>query len=97
MVMIMADMRADLQADHRLPPLPEDKLKLALKFIVQQTFELCLACIESPQQRPALLQEAEQLFTWCLTGASIAAGLPVLPVAEPSGVSSGAKPSGQTR
>jgi AcrR family transcriptional regulator len=71
MDLIMADMRADLLASQRLPPLPDNTLNLALKIIIQQTFELCLACIENPANRPALLLEAEQVFVWCLAGAAM--------------------------
>ncbi len=71
MALIMADMRADLLASKRLPALPDSTLNLALKVIIQHTFELCLACIEDPSQRPALLLEAEQVFVWCLAGAAM--------------------------
>jgi len=71
MDLIMADMRADLLASKRLPPLPDSTLNLALKIIIQQTFELCLACIQNPSNRPALLLEAEQVFVWCLAGAAM--------------------------
>lgn len=68
---IIADMQADLIAMNRLPALPADKLGMALRFIVQQTFELCLGLIETPERRDALLQEAELVFAWCLSGASV--------------------------
>lgn len=73
---IMADMRRDLGAAGRLPPLPDDKLDLALRVIVQQTFELCLACIEMPERREKLLAEAELIFAWCMTGAATVSGHP---------------------
>jgi AcrR family transcriptional regulator len=73
---IMADMRHDLGQAGRLPPLPDDKLDLALRIILQQTFQLCLACIEAPQRRDALLSEAELIFAWCLTGAMAVSGRP---------------------
>lgn len=71
---ILADMRSDLGAAGRLPPLPPDKLDLALRIIVQQTFELCLSYIEAPERREALLAEAELIFAWCLTGAAMLSG-----------------------
>lgn len=76
MAQIRAEMRADLQASGRLPPLPDDTLDTALKLIVQHTFELCLAYIDAPQHRPALLLEAEQVFMWCLVGATMSANPP---------------------
>lgn len=74
MVQIVSDMRGDLSAAGRLPPLPDDKLDLALGLIAQQTFQLCLRCIEAPQSREALLAEAELVFAWCLTGAMVVSG-----------------------
>lgn len=71
---ILADMRKDLGAAGRLPRLPDDKLNLALKIIIQQTFELSLAYIEAPERREALLAEAELIFAWCLTGAAMVSG-----------------------
>lgn len=71
---IVADMRSDLGKAGRLPPLPADKLDLALRVIVQQTFELCLAYIEAPARREALLAEAELIFAWCLAGAALVSG-----------------------
>lgn len=71
---IVADMQTDLIALNRLPALPADKLSLALRFIVQQTFELCLALLETPDRREALLLEAELIFAWCLTGAAAVSG-----------------------
>ncbi len=82
MAMIMADMRTDLLAGNRLPALPDEKLAVALKVIIQHTFELSLACIESPAKRASLLAEAEQVFTWCLAGASVAGGTSVPPARE---------------
>lgn len=73
---IVADMRSDLGAAGRLPPLPDDKLDLALRLIVQQTFQLCLSCIEAPERRDALLAEAELIFAWCLAGAVAVSGRP---------------------
>lgn len=71
---IVADMRGDLRAAGRVPPLPDDALDLALRFIVLQTFELCLACIRAPERRDALLADAERIFAWCLTGAAVMSG-----------------------
>ena len=71
---IVSDMRRDLSDAHRLPPLPADKLELALRIIVQQTFQLCLTCIEAPERRKALLAEAELVFAWCLQGAMVVSG-----------------------
>ncbi|RZI85055.1 MAG: TetR family transcriptional regulator [Rubrivivax sp.] len=76
---IVSDMRRDLSAAHRLPPLPDDKLALALRIIVQQTFQLCLACIEAPDRRQALLAEAELIFAWCLQGAVAVSGQATAP------------------
>lgn len=73
---IMADMRHDLGAAGRLPPLPDDKLALALRIILQQTFQLCLSCIEAPERRETLLAEAELIFAWCLAGAMAVSGPP---------------------
>lgn len=73
-VQIVADMRSDLGAAGRLPPLPDDKLDLALRIIVQQTFQLCLSCIEAPERREAFLAEAELIFAWCLAGAVAVSG-----------------------
>ncbi len=67
--LILADMKLDLLESLRLPPLPEATLDTALRVIIQHTFELCLACIDAPHLRAALLIEAEQVFTWCLAGA----------------------------
>jgi TetR/AcrR family transcriptional regulator, fatty acid biosynthesis regulator len=77
--LVMADMSAELRASNRLPALPDDKLSVALKVIILHTFELCLTCIDAPQQRRALLDEAEQIFMWCLAGASMAATAPIKP------------------
>lgn len=71
---IIADMHSDLMAANRLPSLPEDKLLIALRLIVQQTFELSLAVIETPRRKSALLIEAELIFAWCLTGAAVVSG-----------------------
>jgi TetR/AcrR family transcriptional regulator, fatty acid biosynthesis regulator len=71
---IVTDMQSDLMALNRLPALPADTMNLALRFIVQQTFELCLVLIESPERREALLLEAGLVFAWCLTGASVVSG-----------------------
>lgn len=71
---IMADMRHELGAAGRLPPLPSDKLDLALRIVIQQTFLLCLLCIEAPERREAILAEAELVFAWCLTGAMVVSG-----------------------
>jgi len=71
---IIADMHSDLTQANRLPHVPEDKLQLALRFIVQQTFELCLAVIETPRRKSALLIESELMFAWCLTGAAAVSG-----------------------
>jgi TetR/AcrR family transcriptional regulator, fatty acid biosynthesis regulator len=71
---IIADMRRDLGAAGRLPRLADDKLDLALKLIVQQTFQLCLACIERPERRDLILTEAELVYAWCLTGAAVVSG-----------------------
>lgn len=73
---ILADMRQDLGSAGHLPPLPDDKLDLALRIILQQTFQLCLACIEAPERRETLLSEAELIFAWCLTGAMAVSGRP---------------------
>jgi AcrR family transcriptional regulator len=73
-IQIVSDMRSDLGAAGRLPPLPDDKLDLALRIIVQQTFQLCLSYIEAPERREALLAEAELIFAWCLTGAMVVSG-----------------------
>ena len=73
-IQIVSDMRSDLRAAGRLPPLPDDKLDLALRVIVQQTFQLCISCIEAPERREALLAEAELIFAWCLTGAMVVSG-----------------------
>lgn len=73
---IVSDMRSDLSTAGRLPPLSDDKLDLALRVIVQQTFQLCLDCIEAPEHREALLAEAELIFAWCLTGAMVVSGPP---------------------
>jgi TetR/AcrR family transcriptional regulator, fatty acid biosynthesis regulator len=66
---ILDDMRSDLMASQHLPALPIATLDIALRVIIQHTFELCLACIDDPDRRPALLAEAEQVFRWCLSGA----------------------------
>lgn len=81
-IQILADMRSDLAAAGRLPPLPADKLDLALRVIVQQTFELCLLYIEAPERREALLVEAELIFAWCLAGAVMVSGETMLPLGE---------------
>jgi len=73
-IQIVSDMRRDLGGAGKLPQLPDDKLDLALRVIVQQTFELCLSCIETPERREALLSEAELIFTWCLAGAAVVSG-----------------------
>lgn len=67
-------MRRDLGTAGHLPSIAEDKLELVLKLIVQQTFQLCLACIEKPDRRDALLVEAQLIFAWCLTGAVVVSG-----------------------
>lgn len=71
---IIADMHRDLGAAGHLPSIAEDKLELVHKLIVQQTFQLCLACIEKPDRRDALLVEAQLVFAWCLTGAVVVSG-----------------------
>ncbi|MGQ0597511.1 TetR/AcrR family transcriptional regulator [Aquabacterium sp.] len=81
-IQILADMRSDLAAAGRLPPLPADKLDLALRVIIQQTFELCLLYIEAPERREALLVEAELIFAWCLAGAVMVSGETMLPLGE---------------
>lgn len=75
-IQIVSDMREDLGAAGKLPCLADDKLDLALRIIVQQTFQLCLSCIEAPQRREALLAEAELIFAWCLAGAMAVSGQP---------------------
>lgn len=73
MANILADMRHDLQASGHLPPLPDPTLNTALRVIIQHTFELCLAYLSAPNKRASLLKEAEQVFLWCLSGATMAA------------------------
>jgi TetR/AcrR family transcriptional regulator, fatty acid biosynthesis regulator len=76
---IRQDMRTQLTHKKMLPEMPADDLDAALALIIENTFQLCIRCIESPQQRPALLLRAEQVFTWVLAGAALTAqrgGLP---------------------
>lgn len=76
---IRHDMRTQLTHKKMLPEMPADDLDAALALIIENTFQLCIRCIESPQQRPALLLRAEQVFTWVLAGAALTAqrgGLP---------------------
>jgi TetR/AcrR family transcriptional regulator, fatty acid biosynthesis regulator len=73
MAHVLADMRHDLLAAKRLPPLPDSTLDTALRVIIQHTFELCLRYLDTPDRREALLQEAEQVFLWCLSGAAMSA------------------------
>lgn len=76
---IRHDMRKQLTHKKMLPEMPADDLDTALALIIENTFQLCIRCIESPQQRPALLLRAEQVFTWVLAGAALTAqrgGLP---------------------
>jgi TetR/AcrR family transcriptional regulator, fatty acid biosynthesis regulator len=76
---IRHDMRTQLTHKKMLPEMPADDLDVALALIIENTFQLCIRCIESPQQRPALLLRAEQVFTWVLAGAALTAqrgGLP---------------------
>jgi TetR/AcrR family transcriptional regulator, fatty acid biosynthesis regulator len=77
--LVAADMRAYLRASDQVPALSEQALDLALKVIILHTFDLCLTCIEAPQQKPSLLLEAEQVFKWCLAGAAMAADKPIKP------------------
>lgn len=70
---IRHDMRTQLTHKKMLPEMPADDLDAALALIIEHTFQLCIRCIESPQQRPALLLRAEQVFTWVLTGAALTA------------------------
>lgn len=72
-VLIMADMRRDFMSSNILPPVPEAALNTALQVIIQQTFQLCLACIETPARRDELLREAEVIFRMCLAGVAVMA------------------------
>jgi TetR/AcrR family transcriptional regulator, fatty acid biosynthesis regulator len=73
LVEIRLDMRAQLAHKKMLPEMPEDDLDAALALIIDTTFQLCIRCIEAPEQRPALLLRAEQVFTWVLAGAALTA------------------------
>ena len=81
---ILADMKADLLAARHLPPLPEPTLNTALRVIMQHTFGLCLAYLSAPDRRASLLQEAQQVFQWCLSGAAMSvASSQTQPAAKP--------------
>lgn len=70
---IRQDMRTQLTHKKMLPEMPADDLDAALALIIDNTFQLCIRCIEAPEQRPALLLRAEQVFTWVLAGAALTA------------------------
>ncbi len=62
------DILRDLRTKQVLPPLPDAVLQLPLRIIVDQSFQLCLAHIEDPSQKPARLAHAKVVFDTVLMG-----------------------------
>lgn len=73
---IRQEMLVDFRAQGRLPALSDQDVDLALRVIIDQTFGLCLQCIEAPQRRSAILAEAELIFMWVLSGAATVSARP---------------------
>lgn len=73
---IRQEMLGDFRAQGRLPSLSDQDIDLALRVIIDQTFGLCLQCIEAPQRRSAILAEAELVFMWVMAGAATVSARP---------------------
>lgn len=65
---LQEDMLHELRARQALPPVPDGALRLPLRIIIEQTFRLCIAHIETPEHKAQRLQDAQALFETLMLG-----------------------------
>jgi len=62
------DMLVDLKARQALPPLPEADLRLALRLIMDNAFQLCMLHIQAPRHKAQHLNQAKSVFDTVVMG-----------------------------
>jgi len=70
------DMLRELTRLNALPPLPEDTWRLALRLIMDHSFQLCLSHIQDPTRKTERLQRAKAVFDTVVMGTLMRANAP---------------------